>query len=455
MSLRVEEMSPHYVRLVFVLDCCVALWFFYWTFANGMVIWRQPLLACLYLLSVTSFCMSILFLILFSWETGLNFLVDRRSVNGPEGGFDQKKRTTKITVLLIVFTALTAISVLSVYSASQMSWEKEETLVLCKYRHMATYDYTAILKPNIVYEKLTLRPGEGSIYQRITDQIIVNLTYSLASTLPANITLNAVTTETLQVADLEKQLSNAWTFRTNATGSAAVVAFDRIEPLQISTIRGLVSNITKETGLGFASEYYVSIDSAIQIEASTTEGIIEETFNPSLVFAFRSGSRTGQIIQPSDLQHTQAGSITRTQRTGQNPAVATWYMVSTLLSIASLSGLAYMVYVFRKTKPSMEHQYIFIEDIVEPYEEIIVEASEAASDKGQTTTPISSLEDLVKIADIIGRPILHVQKPPNTHAFYVIDGPTIYEYTTTAKRLAEPEEVEVEIQVESEEENER
>ena len=462
MFVKVDEMRLRNIRLVLVLDSCAALWFFYWTFVNEMVIWRKPLAAALSAnpLNVTSLCISILFLILLSWKTGLSLLGGRNrsisieiDIKDSEGGGEQRRKTTKITVLLVVFTILTVVSVPSVYFASQMPLEREETLVLCGYRHLATYDYTAILEPNVVYEKLTLKPGEGNIYRRITDQIDISLAYSFETTLPANMTVNAIITETLKVAEIEKQLSNTWTFKTNATGTMMEVTFDRIEPLQISTINELVNNITKEIGVGYAKEYEVNINSEIDIEANTSEGLIRETFTPSLVFTFGAVSGIGLVIEPSVLQHMQTGSITRTERISQNSPVATWYMASMLLSMTSVSGLAYMAYVFRKTKLSMEHRSIdrFIEEIVEPYEEIIVEANEAPSDKGETNTRISSLEDLVRIADIIGRPVLHVQKPLNTHAFFVIDGATIYEYAITAQLLAEPEEV----LVEPGEENER
>ena len=357
---------------------------------------------------------------------------------------------TKSTILLLVFTILTLVSIITVYSASQIPLEEKTTVVLCNYQHTATYDYTAILQPNIIYNQSTLKPGEGTIYTRITDQINTSLTYSFESTLPANVTVQCDTTQALRAAGLTKQLSKTPTNKINTTGTSTEITVNNIKPLEINTVKTLVNSISQEAGISI-TQYDIIINATIHIKANTAKGIIDETFTPSLTFSFKSGIGTGQLIAPSDLQHTKTGSITETQTIRQDtfgPWVTdsvTLYLISLLLSTVSFSGLAYSIYAFRRTKPSIPvKQERFIEDIVEPYEYIIAKTNEEPSYKGQTPIAIESLEDLAKIADILGKPILHAQKPPKTHVFYLIDGTTIYRHTTTAQCRTEQREREIE-----------
>ncbi len=47
------------------------------------------------------------------------------------------------------------------------------------------------------------------------------------------------------------------------------------------------------------------------------------------------------------------------------------------------------------------------------------------------------MDDLLKIAEILGKPILHSYWPPEDHTFYVFDDKIRYEFATTVSALAE------------------
>ena len=83
-----------------------------------------------------------------------------------------------------------------------------------------------------------------------------------------------------------------------------------------------------------------------------------------------------------------------------------------------------------------------IEEVIEPFKEIISETAEEPQFKERRFMPIATismktLEDLVKVADTLAKPIIHTRKPPDTHIFYVIDETTRYEYTMTESSIIE------------------
>ena len=73
-----------------------------------------------------------------------------------------------------------------------------------------------------------------------------------------------------------------------------------------------------------------------------------------------------------------------------------------------------------------------------------------------TIISMKTLEDLIKVADWLGKPVLSHQKPKSsqgatsTRVFYVLDGTTRYEHTITAPSITREEEKEKEAEIENE-----
>jgi len=93
----------------------------------------------------------------------------------------------------------------------------------------------------------------------------------------------------------------------------------------------------------------------------------------------------------------------------------------------TIPALIYTAWRTTKTKPTEEKP---IEEITEPYREVIAETTQEPPPEAQTTIPMKTLEDLAKVADTLGKLIFHTQKDQD-HTFYVLDDSTRYEYTTT------------------------
>ena len=68
------------------------------------------------------------------------------------------------------------------------------------------------------------------------------------------------------------------------------------------------------------------------------------------------------------------------------------------------------------------------------YGERIVEATSQTPVKDEKTISIGSMEDLIKIADELSKPVIHQapSTPEEAHAYYVFDGATRYQYVLTA-----------------------
>ena len=97
----------------------------------------------------------------------------------------------KLTLLLLLFALLSLFSILTLYSAHQLPTEREVVTQLYTYEQAGTYDYTAKLQPNTIYDnQTTLKPGQGTLYTAIAESIDTFFTYTFQGDQdrPANIT---------------------------------------------------------------------------------------------------------------------------------------------------------------------------------------------------------------------------------------------------------------------------
>lgn len=351
------------------------------------------------------------------------------------------KKPKIATTLLIFLISLSLASLLFLYYTHAIPLEKTSVTSLYTYGYQGTYNYIAALKPNTIYDnKTTLEPGEGPIYRRITDHIDVNFTYVFEGDLSANFTTKYSVHEYVQTANWRKQINELPQKIIETTGTSSYISINNISTIDPSSIQQFVREISEETGI-LAGQYSLNITIEMYIEAKTSEGTVNESFMPTLKTEFQSSPGEGEIISISGLEQGKTGKITKTEKIYQL-GVQLNRNISYGVSVASFAGLVISTWFFIKTRPLKPPKpEKLLEDIVGPYEEIIAEAAQEPSGKGQlskpgTTIAIKTLEDLVKIADTLEKPILHSYKPPETHIFRIIDDAAQYEFTTTISTLA-------------------
>lgn len=338
---------------------------------------------------------------------------------------------TRLVFLLALFALLTIFSLLGVYFSQQTPTEQPQVTTLLTYYHDGQYDYIAQLASNNLYNKTTLKPGEGMLYTKITKLINVTFTYTFNCTLPANTTIQYITDESMQSSNWAKTIvaspSNTLDFsKTN------VAQFSTKQSVNLTALDELKNSIDKETGT-YTQEYSLIIQPQIRVIANTSVGIVNEPFAPNMTMSFKHGTPSGDYIAIEGLTHTQQGNIQHTE-TIYHPEVVNERYVSYGFSIVFISAVIGTTRAYMKAKP--EKRAKTIEEIVAPYEETIFELAEEPSQKTTevTTVKMQRLEDLISIADGLAKPVLYLKKTPSRlgektkHVFYVLDGSVRYEY---------------------------
>lgn len=333
-------------------------------------------------------------------------------------------------ILFIIFACSTAISAFTIYYTHQLPTSETRTTTLCTYQHTGTYNYIAELKPNIIYNKTTLTPDEGTLYTAIVNQINLTFTYTFKCDPKPSITIihpeTAILLEspgkwppkTLSSTEAQEtlRLSGALNFSMQINGTK---------------IKEIVNLIDAETGTR-STTYNINIKPKIHVTANvtteTTVKTIDETFTPELTVAFKTEAEKGNYIAIENLRQTKPDEITETH---QIPLQGVEFQ-RTLSYVATASttiALAISTFLYIRYKPAVPPKKI-IEKLMAPYKELIAETKQKPPET-KTTINMETLEDLAKTAEILARPILHTTKAKE-HAFYIIDNNTKYQYKTTA-----------------------
>jgi len=331
---------------------------------------------------------------------------------------------SKRIIGLALLAVLLAVSAYGVFYFHRLPSERTKFVELYRYGHVGTFDYSVELKPNILYNKTTVGPGEA-IYLNLAQTMDIRFVYEFNCTRPAEVSGS-------YSVHMYLELPEQWTKRFTLV---SVVPFNSegfsfSHQLNITSINELIHAIERETATR-APAYNLTITPVIHVSARVGGDLIEEDFSPSMVITF-AGSR----LTVEGLEHSQPKIVGETK---VEPAPWDLYGIPILvshlryLSYAALAGFSVAIVwaaYYKRAEPKS-----VAERIRKKYGELIADLREAPPQaKTQTVIQIASIEDLVKIAESQGKPILH-SKREQTHIFYVLDANIRYEFT--AEGIAE------------------
>ena len=343
-----------------------------------------------------------------------------------------RPKRTRIKIMLVFFAVLSVEAILGVYFTHSLLAEEKNIITLTRYRHVSEYDYIARLRPNEIYEnRLTLGPGEGALYINIVENVNITFHYRFIFDHPASIT-----TEYSVGMDLEspgKWVKHLTVVPENSVSSSGEeVEFSAELFITPTLFEELKTIIDTEIGVS-TSTYNLRVKPEIRTLAETDVGTIDESLVPELVINFKWGAAEGNQIVMSDLEDTTSGIIQRTE-TIYDEGVLTYRRIFYLMSALAFLGLIGTTSVFMRT--GLKRREKVVEAVIEPFKEAIMEVAKEPSYKDQRATiAMKSLEDLVSLAEGLGKPVLYLRKPPHIpgagqmHTFYVLDGVTRYEYS--------------------------
>lgn len=319
-----------------------------------------------------------------------------------------------------------------------LTWDNELNLVERRYqgefsyKHMGNFDYTlGLTKETLLYgpeiTELGPEPYEppviigrppGEIYfPAIVDIMKSSFTYQFE----CDQQVTNMTAEVEIIAALEYTEMWRKTF-TLVPKTVATSDFVLNFPVDIQYFAELAEVIRDEIGIG-AATHDLTIEATVHTRADTQFGPIDEVFTQTLTGSLG----TTVLTWDEGLEKSEENTIEviETFTDPDLPAYRLWSQIVTgLLLLIFLFVLLHAIWA-RPVMSRIDREAIRAK---KKHKNVIVDIKELPEAKPEeTVVPMSSLDELIKAADSLFKPVLH-QAQAGKHTYCVIDGLTRYEY---------------------------
>jgi len=331
-------------------------------------------------------------------------------------------RTSVVAVvffgLLCVFAAYTV-----VYSQNMPS-QSQSTVTVASYLASGSYVYAANLTPDALYHTTVLGNGNSTLFVSITKSINVTFNGVVSSTGQASIVLTPSYRVTLSGGPWNKTLDQS-TGLPPISGISSVTVMKSFS-LNVTQILTLANEIGNE--LHYASPTYL-----VQV-VSMVNGTLDATGHTSSfgIAAPLDLTVSNGVIALNGTSFQQRGSISNgvLVTNGDVPQLREFAFVFLAGSLACTAVAG--VFVARKGEPGTGAENL--EKMITPYSEIIAKIQSLPA--GGRQIVVDKWEDLVKVSDTLGKPILEFVERSKSgdaqHSFAVLDGDAVYVFQAVA-----------------------
>ena len=297
-----------------------------------------------------------------------------------------------------------------------------------KYQHLGFFGYSASV-PTGVYDSQIVQPGEP-VFSQISCEVNFNFIYILAAPsdqqLAGRYQMNAVLSDT-----------NGWkrTFPLMAETEFSGSSFWTSGGLDLCQVQGLISHVQEQTGVEH-HVYALDVSPDISIQGALAGKFFKDDFSPHLRFQLdplqMQLSREDGDSNPLEpiKEGTLAGSrpaANRLQIFGFEIEVLAARWISILsFGLAIGAGLVIGLPIWREWRQDEASRIRIL------YGTNLVEVNVDLQKNDRSAVEVSSIDDLVKIAEKYGAMILH-KAAGFTHTYMVQDGEIVYRYTNKAR----------------------
>lgn len=288
-----------------------------------------------------------------------------------------------------------------------------------KYAQFRNGTFVAQVLPSALYNSTTVTGGNTTLFTALTRSIDVSYSYTVVASRPESLALTEETLVWIQTPAWSKLVSG-FTNETSFPEATRFVLAGSVS-LNFTNLSAVQSQIVNETKVG-APNWEIAIIPSFVASLSTPGVTNVIALADPIWFNVSAGA-----ITPGGLVASQAGSGPSNGPDGTSGRASwmVWLSYGVLAaSAASLAAAAYWLARSDRLTPERE-----LDRLTQPYSEVIV-GTRTRPHPGETIR-LSRWEDLVKVADTTGRPILRIEGAGGLEkgsVFFVLDGTIGYVY---------------------------
>ena len=334
----------------------------------------------------------------------------------------REKKTLPHTIRLLISITILILILISIsitYAAYQQPTTIQTTQPAITYTQQSSYTYITHLKNNTIYNTPLLLPDQGIIFKKITDYITLYYSYQCITPQPTTISGSYSLNATIKTNLWEKPLT------LQPTTPFTTDTYNSTYQLNITTFDNILMQINQETDT-IAQNPRLILDYHLHTIGTIIDTPFTDTLTHTITIPL--GEKTielqGDLFKIIPKTIDQTIQITLTSIINQR--------IYGLTSIAILGSVFLIFIIFTQDYPtSHTTPKTMLKKIQKKYGEWIAEAEVNPRTIATQTIPITSLKDLSKISEELGKPMIHYiadTKKIEEHIFYIIDNTTIYKY---------------------------
>lgn len=335
-------------------------------------------------------------------------------------------------IALAVFILVAAFGgYLFVYS-SQLPQTKEVNTNLMAYTQRESFTHAQLTRASPALNSTIFATGQGPIFENLTQEMNVTFAYSLVTSVAARGNLSVQYQVLLGTKDWNVSLNSVPPSALPVQG--VLTSTTHTFELNITNIAASIKKIQPTTGY-FSSAYTLQVKPELEGQISP-QGAPSSSATISLSPALNMTLSNG-IISLNGTSYSSTGAISGTSP-APNEQAKLYKNVSYVVMVAGLAGtgvsgsLTFRRQRRRDAEKELEAEASF-------YQEAIAEVS--GPPEAANHVDVSTLTDLVKVSDTLGKPILRwriASKELTEHHYYVLDGQTAYRFEVIIPKEAQP-----------------
>ncbi len=339
-----------------------------------------------------------------------------------------KKRINKHLKISLLIFGITAIIIISflLYKVLKDPGLQEEKVSVYSYTQKGSINYKVNIKPSILYDEETI--GEDKIiFTSLLDNIDTVFKYEFNGDGKGDISGDyEVICMVEGYTGSEENITTFWKKQFTLLekkpfkSSSKHIVFEEIIPIYVEPYNDFANKVLDEIKVGAQSNMTVIWN--INIKVKTDKGIVEEKLSPTMSIPLNrdyfeiSGERI--IEKPGNIEVTNKVMLPINKR------LVLVYSVAIGLFFSFIMILVFFAEGVIITDP-LERK---LKTIFKSYGDRLVALNSELAGVGENYNEVKSIEDLVRIADELGRPIMYRYRKDseNISNFYLCDEKQIF-----------------------------
>ncbi|MFZ5351999.1 MAG: DUF5305 family protein [Bacillota bacterium] len=340
------------------------------------------------------------------------------------------------TAIIIVIALLICTDVFLLYKQLSSPGTTEEKIPKYSYTQKSNVEYKVTLKPNILYEEAELEANKVYLSAYV-DSIIANFMCEFKGERQAEISGTYEITAVMEgyVAENDK-VKTIWkkdfvllpqeSFSEKGTG----ISFNKEVPFQLDQYGGFAFTVIDETKVGLQSKLTATMN--VKLTAVTDSGVIELTMSPAIVIPLNENFFEISCSKPEEIKE----ALTESKMVAKPVNYRLIYAYAAIMVLLGLSIFAVLMLFkkLEKTTPFVKS----LNKIFKNHGNRMVALYNEIETMNKAAVKVKSIDDLVRIADEIGKPILYRYDEDFTNItkFYIITENCTYMYDIEAEIIS-------------------